>query len=183
MDSNGIQSDTWVDNVKSFKNLKQKIKSFNIEYREIDGHNFNMLNEVIDGHFSKKKKAATFVCANTIKGKGIKFAESSSFDNSLELYPHHAGAMTPEDYEKALDILVDAHEELCIKFKANISKQSILEEQPLHTSKKDKTNILESYKKCLLEHFDQSDIDIALDADLLKAVSYTHLTLPTILLV
>ena len=168
MDSNGIQSDTWVDNVKSFKNLEEKIKSFNIEYKEIDGHNFNMLNEVIDEHFSKKKKAATFVCANTIKGKGIKFAESSSFDNSLELYPHHAGAMTREDYEKALNILVDAHEKLCTKFKVNIPKKSILEEKSLQSSKKDKTNILESYKKYLLEHFNQSDIDIALDADLLK---------------
>ncbi len=168
MDSNGIQSDTWVDKVKSFKNLEEKIKSFGIEYKEIDGHNFNMLNEVIDEHFSKKKKSATFICANTIKGKGIKFAESSSFDNSLELYPHHAGAMTPDDYEKALDILIDAHEKLCTKLKVNIPNKSILKEEALQSSKKDKTNILESYKKYLLEHFNQSDIDIALDADLLK---------------
>ena len=55
MDSNGIQSDTWVDKVKSFKNLEEKIKSFGIEYKEIDGHDFNILNEVIDEHFSKKK--------------------------------------------------------------------------------------------------------------------------------
>ena len=61
----------------------------------------------------QRKKSATFICANTIKGKGIKFAESSSFDNSLELYPHHAGAMTQDDYKKALDILIDAHEKLC----------------------------------------------------------------------
>ena len=87
-----------------------------------------MLNEVIDEHFSKKKKSATFICANTIKGKGIKFAESSSFDNSLELYPHHAGAMTPDDYEKALDILIDAHEKLCTKLKVNIPNNPFPEE-------------------------------------------------------
>ena len=77
MDSNGIQSDTWVDKVKSFKNLKDKIKSFGIEYKEINGHDFNLLNEVIDEHFQRKKIGNIYMCEYN-KGKGIKFAESSS---------------------------------------------------------------------------------------------------------
>ncbi len=168
MDANGIQSDTWVDKVKSFKSLRKKIESFDIRYKEIDGHNLIELNKTINEHFSSENKSATFVCANTIKGKGIYFAESSNFDDTLELYPHHAGAMQHGDYERALSLLIDDFETHSEKLNIHIQKERIIIEEESQNLKKDKTNILESYKKCLLEHFKKSDVDIALDADLLK---------------
>ena len=37
--------------------------------------------------------------------------------------------MTQDDYEKALDILIDAHEKLCTKLKVNIPNKSIIKEE------------------------------------------------------
>ena len=60
MDSNGIQSDTWVDKVKSFKNLKDKIKSFGIEYKEIMVMTLIYLMKLLMSIF-QRKKSATFI--------------------------------------------------------------------------------------------------------------------------
>ena len=60
MDHNKIQSDTWVERVKSFEPLNSKISSFGINFEEIDGHDIKSLNFVIDNHFSKNNDRATF---------------------------------------------------------------------------------------------------------------------------
>ena len=144
MDSNGIQSDTWVDKVKSFKNLKDKIKSLVLNIKKLMVMTLIYLMRLLMSIF-QRKIGNIYMCEYN-KGKGIKFAESSSFDNSLELYPHHAGAMTQDDYKKALDILIDAHEKLCTELKVNIPNKSILKEEALQTLKKIKQIFLNHIK-------------------------------------
>ena len=78
IDSNKIQSDTWVNKVKNYSKLKNKIKSFNLNFKEINGHNKLQIFKSIEGHF-KKNNGATIILANTIKGKGLSFAESNKF--------------------------------------------------------------------------------------------------------
>ena len=169
MDNNGIQSDTWVNKVKSYKNLKKKIESFNIEYKEINGHDLDELNQLYLQHFSKKIKSPTFVCANTIKGKGITFAESTEFDDNLELYPYHAGAMNVNDYNMGLKTLIENHEKICKEFYSIKKPVPIVEKAITPTEKSiKKNNILESYKKLSLDYFKKSSINVALNADLLK---------------
>ena len=47
IDPNKIQSDTWVNHVKNYSKLKDKIKSFNLNFKEINGHtNFKSLNQL-----------------------------------------------------------------------------------------------------------------------------------------
>lgn len=169
MDNNGIQSDTWVSKVKSYKDLRKKIESFNIDYEEINGHDLDQLNKLYLQHFSKKNKSPTFVCANTIKGKGIKFTESLMFDKNLELYPYHSGAMCNNDYNQGLEMLMENYEKICKEF--DLINKPFLAVKKINTQNKDKikkNNILESYKKLSLNFFKKSSNNVALDADLLK---------------
>jgi transketolase len=99
MDSNGIQSDKWVKNVKSYDKLESKIKSFGINYVEINGHSVQDLSKAIESAFDSNE--STFINANTIKGNGVDFISSLSFDENLDFYPYHAGALCWSDFVKA----------------------------------------------------------------------------------
>ncbi len=168
MDNNKIQSDKWVNKVKSFEPLREKIESFKLDFKEIDGHDPIQLLEVYDDHFTKKIPSPTFICAHTIKSKGIDFAEGSSFDETLELYPHHAGAMNVKDFKQAQDILYKAYSEI-IKSN-NLTKIHDCEEIEIKDGlKKDSSfNLLECYKEEILKFFKKNSKNVALDADLLK---------------
>ena len=56
IDNNKIQSDTWVSKVKDYSELKNKIKSFKLNFKEVDGHNKKKLLNLISSHFKKKKE-------------------------------------------------------------------------------------------------------------------------------
>lgn len=169
MDSNKIQSDTWVEKVKSYASLQKKVESFGIRFKEIDGHNILELNRVYKDHFSVTNNSPTFICANTIKSKGIKFAEGSNFSKDLELYPHHAGAMAQDDFMLANQILFQNYRDLCSNNGFHHSMEPEMYESAKSESlKSEPFNILETYKKYSVKFFTNNLQNIALDADLLK---------------
>ena len=168
MDNNKIQSDKWVDEVKSFNSLGKKIESFNLDYKEVDGHDPLQLTKVYEEHFTKKNPSPTFVCADTVKSKGIDFAEGSSFDESLELYPHHAGAMKDDMFLEAQEILSKSYLDLA----NNYELEYIPNFEELQIKNKSKVahsfNLLEVYKQEVFKFFKENTRNVALDADLLK---------------
>ena len=78
-------------------NLKNKIKEFDWNVIELDGHNIDELVKAFDKKFINKKPKA--VIANTIKGKGIPFIENN---NSW----HHA-VLTQKQYDLAIKELYE----------------------------------------------------------------------------
>lgn len=166
IDSNGIQSDTWVKKIKDYSSLADKIKSFNLNYKEINGHNKKQIMFTIEKHF-KKNKGATVVLANTVKGKGFSYFESSKFAKDLNFYPFHSGALPEKLY-------LDAINEILLKIKS-FSKKKQIKTPIAKKSKIIKTkqfvknlNLIHNYSEELYKFVKKSKKVLVLDADLTK---------------
>ena len=74
LDFNKLQSDDYNKNIINIEPLKQKIKSFNWNVAEIDGHSFKEIDNAVNKKYMNKKPL--FIIAHTIKGKGVSFMEN-----------------------------------------------------------------------------------------------------------
>ncbi len=92
IDRNRLQIDGCTENIKSLDNLSAKLKAFNWEVIEIDGHDINAVYEAIEQ--AKKTPSPVVILANTIKGKGVSFMENNA--------GWHGKAPNNEDFEKAM---------------------------------------------------------------------------------
>lgn len=92
IDRNRLQIDGCTENVKSLDNVAEKIKAFNWEVIEIDGHDINAVYSAIEK--AKKIDRPVAILANTIKGKGVSFMENNA--------GWHGKAPNKEDFEKAM---------------------------------------------------------------------------------
>lgn len=92
IDRNRLQIDGNTECVMSLDNLPDKLKSFNWNVLEIDGHNIQEIYEAIEE--SKRSDKPTVIVANTIKGKGVSFMENNA--------GWHGKAPNKEDFEKAM---------------------------------------------------------------------------------
>ena len=95
VDRNRLQIDGCTETVKSLDNLPDKIRAFNWNVIEIDGHNIPEIYDAIEN--AKKSELPTAIIANTIKGKGVSFMENNAVG--------HGKAPGKEDYEKAINEL------------------------------------------------------------------------------
>lgn len=92
IDRNRLQIDGCTETVKSLDPLDEKIKAFNWDVIEIDGHNIEQIYEAIEK--AKTNTKPTAIIANTIKGKGVSFMENNA--------GWHGKAPNKEDFEKAI---------------------------------------------------------------------------------
>ena len=76
IDRNRLQIDGCTENVMSLDNLSDKLKAFNWEVLEIDGHDYNAIYEAYNKAKSANKPFA--IIANTTKGKGVSFMENQA---------------------------------------------------------------------------------------------------------
>ncbi len=93
IDRNRLQIDGNTEDIKGLDNLKDKIKAFNWEVIEIDGHNYNEIYDAIEKAKTSQNMPVAII-ANTIKGKGVSFMENNA--------GWHGKAPKTEDYEAAL---------------------------------------------------------------------------------
>jgi len=93
VDKNELQATGLVKDVLNIDPLKDKWASFGWEVREIDGHNFEEIeNALVSSAINAEKPIV--VIAKTIKGKGWKKAENNNL--------FHYKAPSKEEYEEAL---------------------------------------------------------------------------------
>jgi transketolase len=102
VDGNKIQSDTWVESTLPLGDLRKRVEGSGWSYLECDGQD----PEAVLAAF---QAAATdpnpvFIYASTTKGSGISWMES--FPTTGEYYKFHSGALAPEVYEAAVEVLV-----------------------------------------------------------------------------
>lgn len=95
IDRNNLQIDGTTDTIKNLNPLDAKLKAFNWNVVEIDGHNVEEIYEALEA--SKKSDKPTAIIANTIKGKGISFMENQC--------GWHGKAPCEEDCQRALNEL------------------------------------------------------------------------------
>ncbi len=76
LDYNKSQIDGYVKDVMNIEPIKEKLIAFNWNVVEIDGHNFEEIENAVNVFKSTKEKP-TFIVAHTIKGKGVSFMEDN----------------------------------------------------------------------------------------------------------
>ncbi len=74
VDRNNIQIDGYTENIMPLDDLTDKWSSFNWHVQEIDGHNFESINDAINKSKAVYEKPSVII-ARTIPGKGVSFAE------------------------------------------------------------------------------------------------------------
>ena len=96
LDSNGLQIDGNVLDVKALDCLESKWESFGFNVISTNGNDIEELIKAFDRAKSAKGKPSIII-ANTIKGKGVSFMEDSA--------GWHGKAPNKEEYEKAIQEL------------------------------------------------------------------------------
>ena len=95
IDRNRLQIDGRTEDVMSIENLYDKIKAFNWDVIEINGHDFQQIYEAMK--LAKKSNKPCAIIAHTIKGKGCSFMENQA--------AWHGKAPNKEQLEQALNEL------------------------------------------------------------------------------
>lgn len=76
LDYNKSQIDGYIKDVMNLEPLKEKLTAFNWNVVEIDGHNFDEIENALNRARNTKGKP-TYIIAHTIKGKGVSFMEDN----------------------------------------------------------------------------------------------------------
>ena len=92
IDRNRLQIDGCTENVKSLDNLDAKIKAFNWNVIEINGHDIRAVYDAIEK--AKQSDRPFAIIADTVKGKGVSFMENNA--------GWHGKAPNKDDFERAM---------------------------------------------------------------------------------
>lgn len=94
LDKNGVQLDGFTKDIMPMGNIRDMVSSFGWNVLEIDGHNFDEIQNAIEAGKSSKDRP-TFIIANTVKGKGVSYMENN---------PKYHGSppASEEEYKQAL---------------------------------------------------------------------------------
>lgn len=95
IDRNRLQIDGCTEDIKALDNLSDKIRAFNWNVLEIDGHDIEQIYNAIE--LAKSASKPTAIIANTVKGKGVSFMENNA--------GWHGKAPKKEEFEKAIEEL------------------------------------------------------------------------------
>lgn len=77
-DCNGYQAMGTTDDVMNLSSMQAKLKAFNFETEEINGHNIQEISSSFTRLLNSKNLSPKAIIANTIKGKGVSFMESKN---------------------------------------------------------------------------------------------------------
>jgi transketolase len=98
----------------------ERFRSFGFEVIEIDGHDFEAIENAFEQATQNKSGKPVAIIANTVKGKGVSFVEDKE--------GWHGKALKPEDLEKALKELDEPDDNL--RFNLKHPEKTILPEKP-----------------------------------------------------
>ncbi len=96
IDKNNLQGYGYTKNIIDQSNLAERIRSFGLNVFEVNGHNIEELDKILNC----KSDISKVIVANTIKGKGISFME-----NELKW---HYKSPNDEEFAKAMSELENA---------------------------------------------------------------------------
>ena len=102
VDKNKYQQTGANADIMSIGDIGAKFISFGWQVKELDGHNEKELYEALNSKNSSEKPLA--IIANTVKGKGVSFAENNN--------AWHHGVLTKANYEQAMDELFNKNNEV-----------------------------------------------------------------------
>ncbi len=96
IDNNGLQIDGPISEVMDPRPIAEKLRAFRFEVAEIDGHDFNALEDAFSR--ARRTKGSPFaIVMKTTKGKGVSYMENQA--------GWHGKAPNDEEYAQAMDEL------------------------------------------------------------------------------
>jgi len=164
VDYNKIQSDTWLEKVSHLGDVEAKFRSFGWLVDRCSGHDYSALSETLSG-IKKEKIRPKAIIADTIKGKGVSFMESSAFAPD-DFYTYHSGAPGSGAYYAAVDELIESANRMM----QNLDGRDILlSSSDHHWQKKNSSqeNLVRTYAKILVEQGEKDERLVVLDGDLM----------------
>jgi transketolase len=103
LDRNKIQATGPTKEIFDIPNLEDKWRAFGWNVLNVDGHDVGAILDVLDKAVAIKG-GPTVIVADTIKGKGVSFAENTA--------AFHNGIMTQEQYDQALSEISESRRRL-----------------------------------------------------------------------
>jgi transketolase len=164
VDHNKIQSDTWVRDVADLGDLEAKFRVFGWKVARCDGHDFSALSATLR-RLHRTSDRPKVLIADTVKGKGVSFMESTAMKPGERFYRFHSGAPDDDSYARALRELAEHA----------ASQLAELEEPPLQLETRPRSDrpsasgaqrLIPVYSGALLAEADRNPKLVALDADL-----------------
>jgi len=164
VDHNKVQSDTLVERVSSLGDLEEKLRAFGWAVARCDGHDLNDFRRALSAVRAEKGKPK-IVVADTIKGKGVSFAEHTTMAPTARLYRFHSGAPAPDVHERMADELVATANRL---LREAGQAELALEHLPFpeRPAPREVQRMVPAYAKALVECAAEDPRIVALDADL-----------------
>jgi transketolase len=164
VDHNKIQSDTWVAAVSDLGDLVRKFEAFGWHAVRVDGHVPAALGETFAA-LARIADRPKVVIADTVKGKGVSFMESSALHPGEKFYRFHSGAPDDSAYQRALaELLASANEALDRAGAPPLATESA--PRPDRVVPASPERMVAAYSRALLSHAERDSRIVALDADL-----------------
>jgi transketolase len=163
VDHNKLQSDFSVDETSDLGDLEAKFAAFGWHVSRCNGHDFADFAGTLDRIRDVVDKPKVII-ADTVKGKGVSFMESTTF-GPRELYRYHSGAPSVEDYARAADELIDrANRALDVAGAEPLWLDKT--DRPSHVVPRAPEKLVAAYTNALIAQAKRDDRIVALDGDL-----------------
>jgi transketolase len=164
VDHNKIQSDTWVASVSDLGDLPRKFEAFGWHTARCDGHSFAALGETL-ARLRDVTDRPKVLIADTVKGKGVSFMESTALGPGEKFYRFHSGAPDDSAYERAThELLASANAGLARAGAAALAVATA--PRPERVAPASPERLIGAYSRALLAHAEADPRIVALDADL-----------------
>jgi transketolase len=164
VDHNKLQSDVRVSDTSDLGDLEAKFAAFGWHVSRCDGHDHAALSAALDKVRDIADRPKVII-ADTVKGKGVSFMESTRLGPAHELYRYHSGAPSPEDYARAADELV-ARSNRALDLAGAEPLRLDHEERPPRATPKSPERLVAAYTEALIAEAGRDKRIVALDGDL-----------------
>src|SRR5215213_10006958 len=166
VDHNKVQSDTLVERVSSLGDLEAKLRAFGWAVARCDGHDLNDFRRALSAVRAERGRPKIIV-ADTVKGKGVSFAEHTAMAPTDRLYKFHSGAPAPDVHERmAEELIATANGLLSAAGQPALSLERVpFPERPAPPPAVQR--MVPAYAKTLVACAEQDQRIVALDADLI----------------
>jgi transketolase len=164
VDHNKLQSDIWVKETSDLGDLAAKFAAFGWHVSRCDGHDIAAFAATLDALRSITDKPKVII-ADTVKGKGVSFMESTTLKPNDKLYRYHSGKPSEEDYGKATQELVARANQTLASVGAEpirLQQESRLPGAAPQTTER----LIPAYTEALINAALRDDRIVALDGDL-----------------